>query len=203
MLQIAKLLEKFKTSTLFTQMIMLAMKHGAINLGHGFPNFDGPNFVKEAAIQAIRDAKNQYARRCGVPDLNIAIAERFKKGSGLEVDPETEVTVTSGCSEAIAATILGLINPGDAVILFAPFYNPFEATLLMAGANVKSVTLHPPDFALPIEDLKVAITKNTKAIMVNTPHNPTGKMFTMEELEFIANLCKENDVLAFADEVYD
>lgn len=175
MLQVAKLLEKFKTSTIFTQMIMLAMKHGAINLGYGFPNFDDPNFVKEAAIQAIRDAKNQYARGCVGPDFNIAIAERFKKGSGLEVDPEKEVTVTSGCSEAIAATILDLINPGDAVILFAPFYNPFEATLLMAGANVKSVTLHPPDFALAIEE--AAISKNTKAIMVHTPHNPTRKMF--------------------------
>ncbi|KAF8695113.1 hypothetical protein HU200_037722 [Digitaria exilis] len=200
--QVAKRLEKFKT-TIFTQMSMLAIKHGAINLGQGFPNFDGPDFVKEAAIQAINAGKNQYARGFGVPELNSAIAERFLKDSGLQVDPDKEVTVTSGCTEAIAATILGLINPGDEVILFAPFYDSYEATLSMAGANVKAITLRAPDFAVPLEELKAAVSKNTKAIMINTPHNPTGKMFTREELEFIATLCKENDVLLFSDEVYD
>ncbi|CAL0319390.1 unnamed protein product [Lupinus luteus] len=201
-LQVAKRLEKFKT-TIFTQMSMLAVKHGAINLGQGFPNFDGPDFVKEAAIQAIRDGKNQYARGYGVSDLNNAIAERFKKDAGLVVDPEKEITVTSGCTEAIAATILGLINPGDEVILFAPFYDSYEATLSMAGAKVKSITLRPPDFAAPIEELKSAISKNTRAILINTPHNPTGKMFTREELNSIASLCIENNVLVFSDEVYD
>ncbi|XP_058754228.1 uncharacterized protein LOC131627388 isoform X3 [Vicia villosa] len=201
-LQVAKRLEKFKT-TIFTQMSMLAIKHGAINLGQGFPNFDGPDFVKEAAIQAIRDGNNQYARGYGVPDLNIAIAERFKKDTGLVVDPEKEVTVTSGCTEAIAATILGLINPGDEVIVFSPFYDSYEATLSMAGAKVKGITLSPPDFALPIEELKSAVSKNTRAILLNTPHNPTGKMFTREELNAIASVCVENDVLVFSDEVYD
>ncbi|KAL5076614.1 hypothetical protein RYX36_015598 [Vicia faba] len=201
-LQVSKRLERFKT-TIFTQMSMLAIKHGAINLGQGFPNFDGPDFVKEAAIQAIRDGNNQYARGYGVPDLNIAIAERFKKDTGLVVDPEKEVTVTSGCSEAIAATMLGLINPGDEVIVFAPFYDSYEATLSMAGAKVKGITLRPPDFALPIEELKSTISKNTRAILLNTPHNPTGKMFTREELNTIASLCIENDVLVFSDEVYD
>lgn len=184
-------------------MSMLAIKHGAINLGQGFPNFDGPDFVKEAAIQAIRDGNNQYARGYGVPDLNIAIAERFKKDTGLVVDPEKEITVTSGCTEAIAATILGLINSGDEVIVFAPFYDSYEATLSMAGAKVKGITLRPPDFALPIEELKSTISKNTRAILLNTPHNPTGKMFTREELNTIASLCIENDVLVFSDEVYD
>ena len=182
---------------------MLAVKHGAINLGQGFPNFDGPEFVKEAAIQAIRDGKNQYARGYGVPDLNSAIAARFKKDTGLEVDPEKEVTVTSGCTEAIAATMLGLINPGDEVILFAPFYDSYEATLSMAGAEIKAVTLRPPDFSVPLNELKFAISKKTGAILINTPHNPTGKMFTREELETIAALCIENDVLVFTDEVYD
>lgn len=200
--QVAKRLEKFKT-TIFTQMSMLAIKHGAINLGQGFPNFDGPEFVKEAAIQAIKEGKNQYARGYGVPELNSAIAARFKKDTGLEVDPEKEVTVTSGCTEAIAATMLGLINPGDEVIIFAPFYDSYEATLSMAGAKIKSITLHPPDFAVPVNELKSAITKNTRAIMINTPHNPTGKMFSREELELIASLCIENDVLVFTDEVYD
>ncbi|KAK8308952.1 hypothetical protein V6Z12_D02G096200 [Gossypium hirsutum] len=167
--QVAKRLEKFKT-TIFTQMSMLAIKHGAINLGQGFPNFDGPDFVKEAAIQAIKDGKNQYARGYGVPDFNNAIAARFKKDTGLVIDPEKEVTVTSGCTEAIAATMLGLINP---------------------------------DFAVPIDELKSTISKNTRAILINTPHNPTGKMFTREELNTIASLCIENDVLVFTDEVYD
>ncbi|GAU39944.1 hypothetical protein TSUD_149540 [Trifolium subterraneum] len=182
---------------------MLAIKHGAINLCRGFPNFDGPEFVKEAAIQAIRDGNNQYARGSGVPDLNIAIADRFKKDTGLIVDPDKEITVTTGCKEAIAATVLGLINPGDEVILFAPFYETYNVTLSVAGANIKSITMRPPDFALPIEELKSTISKNTRAILINTPHNPTGKMFTQEELNTIASLCIENDVLVFSDEVYD
>lgn len=189
-------------ATIFTQISKLAIKHGAVNLGQGFPNFDGPDFVKEAAIQAIRDGKNQYAQGYGVPDLNIAIAERFKKDTGLVVDPENQVTVTAGCTEAIAATVLGLINPGDEVILFAPFYDSYIATLSMAGADIKSITLRPPDFAVPIDELKSTISKNTRAILLNTPHNPTGKMFTREELNTIASLCIENDVLVFTDEVY-
>lgn len=200
--QVAKRLEKFKT-TIFTQMSQLAIKHGAVNLGQGFPNFDGPEFVKAAAIQAINEAKNQYARGFGVPDLNSAVAERFKKDTGISVDPEKEVTVTSGCTEAIAATMLGLINPGDEVILFAPFYDSYEATLSMAGAKIKAITLRPPDFAIPLDELKSAISKNTRAILMNTPHNPTGKMFSREELDVIASLCIENDVLVFSDEVYD
>ncbi|XP_042033657.1 probable N-succinyldiaminopimelate aminotransferase DapC [Salvia splendens] len=201
-LQVAKRLEKFKT-TIFTQMSSLAIKHGAINLGQGFPNFDGPDFVKEAAIQAIRDGKNQYARGCGVPDLNLAVAERFKKDTGLVVDPEREVTVTSGCTEAIAATMLSLVNPGDEVVVFAPFYDSYEATLSMAGAVTKSITLRPPTFSAPIDELRSLISKSTRAILLNTPHNPTGKMFTRDELDAIASLCIEHDVLVFSDEVYD
>ncbi|VFQ64954.1 unnamed protein product [Cuscuta campestris] len=200
--QVAKRLEKFKT-TIFTEMSMLAIKYEAINLGQGFPNFDGPEFIKEAAIQAIRAGKNQYARGYGVPDLNAAVATRFKKDTGLDIDSDKEVTVTSGCTEAIAATMLGLINPGDEVILFAPFYDSYEATLSMAGAKIKCVTLRPPDFSVPLDELKSVISKNTRAILINTPHNPTGKMFTQEELNVIASLCIENDVLVFTDEVYD
>ncbi|PON59833.1 LL-diaminopimelate aminotransferase [Parasponia andersonii] len=201
-LQISKRLEKFEAS-IFTQMSNLAVKHGAINLGQGFPNFDGPEFVKEAAIQAIMDGKNQYARGYGVPDLNLAIAERFKRDTGLVVDPEKEITITSGCTEAMAATILGLVNPGDEVILFAPFYDSYKASLSMAAAKTKGIALRPPDFGVPIAELKSTISKNTRAIILNTPHNPTGKMFTREELSEIASLCIENDVLVFADEVYN
>ncbi|GLJ42294.1 hypothetical protein SUGI_0875540 [Cryptomeria japonica] len=201
-LQVSHRLEKFKT-TIFTQMSSLAVKHQAINLGQGFPNFDGPEFVKEAAIQAIREGKNQYARGYGVPELNSAVAARFKKDTGLIVDPEKEVTVTSGCTEAIAATMLGLINPGDEVILFAPFYDSYEATLSMSEAKIKTVTLRPPDFAVPEKELCEAFSRNTRAILINTPHNPTGKIFSRKELDIIASLCIENDTLAFTDEVYD
>ncbi|KAH0919200.1 hypothetical protein HID58_026860 [Brassica napus] len=200
--QVAQRLEKFKT-TIFTQMSILGNKHGAINLGQGFPNFDGPEFVKEAAIQAIKDGKNQYARAFGAPELNSAVASRFHQDTGLVVDPEREVTVTCGCTEAIAAAMLGLINPGDEVILFAPFYDSYEATLSMAGAKVKCITLRPPGFDIPLDELKAAVTSETRAILMNTPHNPTGKIFTREELEAIASLCIENDVMVFSDEVYD
>lgn len=183
-------------------MSILATKHQAINLGQGFPNFDGPEFVKEAAIQAIKEGKNQYARGFGVPQLNAAIADRFRKDTGLMVDPETEVTVTSGCTEAIAAAMIGLVNPGDEVILFAPFYDSYLATLSMVDATVKTVTLRPPDFAVPEKELREAFSKKTRAIMVNTPHNPTGKVFSLKELELIASLCKEHNSLAFTDEVY-
>lgn len=184
-------------------MSMLAIKYDAINLGQGFPNFDGPEFVKEAAIKAIKDGKNQYARGYGIPDLNFAIAERFEKDTGLSVDPEKEITVTSGCTEAIAAAMLGLVNPGDEVIMFSPFYDSYQATLSMAGAKIRSITLHPPDFSFSVDELKSSFSKNTRAIMINTPHNPTGKMFSREELEIISSLCIENNILAFTDEVYD
>ncbi|KAL5145455.1 Methionine aminotransferase [Glycine soja] len=197
-LQVAKRLEKFQRDWGGATN----QKDGIINLGRGFPNFDGPEFIKEAAIQAIRDGKNQYARGFGVPELNIAIADRFKKDTGIVVDPDKEVTVTNGCLEAIAATVLGLINPGDEVILFTPLYDCYEANLTMAGAKIKSISLHPPDFAVPIEKLKSIVSSNTRAILINTPHNPTGKMFTLEELNAIASLCIENDVLVFADEAH-
>jgi aspartate/methionine/tyrosine aminotransferase len=202
-IQVAKRLEQFKT-TIFTEISILALKHQAINLGQGFPNFDGPDFVKNAAIAAIQDGgKNQYARGFGIAQLNAAIAESFKKESGISVNPDTEVTVTSGCTEAIAATVLGLVNPGDEIILFEPFYDSYQATVSMSGATVKTVTLRAPHFAVPEEELRAAFSNKTRAILVNTPHNPTGKVFSRKELELIASLCKEHDALAFVDEVYN
>ena len=201
--QVAKRLEQFKT-TIFTEISMLALKHNAINLGQGFPNFDGPDFVKNAAIEAIQDGgKNQYARGFGVQQLNAAIADSFKKESGITVNADKEVTVTSGCTEAIAATVLGLLNPGDEIILFEPFYDSYQATVSMSGATIKTVTLRPPHFAVPENELRAAFSSNTRAILVNTPHNPTGKVFSRTELELIASLCKEHDALAFVDEVYN
>ncbi|MBL9148284.1 MAG: aminotransferase class I/II-fold pyridoxal phosphate-dependent enzyme [Phycisphaerae bacterium] len=189
--------------TIFTEMTLLARKHGAVNLGQGAPDFDGPDFVKDAGIKAIRQGHAQYARMFGVPELNAAIAARFRQDCGLEVDPETEVTVTSGCTEAIAATMLGLLEPGDEVILIEPFYDSYPATVAMAGGTVRAVTLRPPTFALDVAALRAAVTSKTRAILVNTPHNPTGHVFTRAELEAIAALCRERDLLCFSDEVYE
>eukprot|EP00897_Mesotaenium_endlicherianum_P008000 jgi/Mesen1/7228/ME000372S06471 len=199
--QVSARLSKFGT-TVFTEISALAAKHSAVNLGQGFPNFDGPNFIKEAAIQAIHDGKGQYARMSGVPELNRAVAAQFAAETGVTVDPDREVTVTSGCTEAIAATILGLINPGDEVILFQPFYDSYLATLAMADAVVRTVTLRPPEFAVPEAELQATFSPKTRAVLVNSPHNPTGKVFSPRELELVASLCKEHDAIAVSDEVY-
>jgi aspartate/methionine/tyrosine aminotransferase len=189
--------------TIFTEMSLLAARHGAVNLGQGFPNFDGPDFVKDAAVEALRAGHNQYARMFGVPGLNRAIADRFTQDTGLAVDPETQVTVTSGCTEAIAAALLGLVNPGDEVILIEPFYDSYRACVAMAGATPRFVTLRPPAFALRELELRAAFTSRTRAILVNSPQNPTGRVLALAELEAIARLCIEHDVIALSDEVYE
>ncbi len=189
--------------TIFSEMTLLARKHGAVNLGQGAPDFDGPEFVKEAGIAAIRAGHGQYARMFGVPELNAAIADRFARDSGLRVDPDSEITVTSGCTEAIAATVLGLIEEGDEVLLIEPFYDSYPATVAMAGGTVRTVTLRPPHFALDLAALRAAVTPDTKAIILNTPHNPTGHVFSDAELAAIASLCRERDLLCIADEVYE
>lgn len=199
--QVSKRLSQFGT-TIFAEISALAVKHGAVNLGQGFPNFDGPDFVIEAAAQALRSGKNQYAQMAGIPQLSAAIAARFLKDSGLSVRPDAEITVTSGCTEAIAATILGLVNPGDEVVLFEPFYDSYIATLSMVDAVIKTVTLRPPDFAVPEAELRAAFSGKTRAILFNTPHNPSGKVFSRPELELIASLCEEHDAIAISDEVY-
>ncbi|XP_002990980.2 uncharacterized protein LOC9659994 [Selaginella moellendorffii] len=202
-LQVSKRLEQFQP-TVFTLMSSLALTHQAINLGQGFPNFDGPDFIREAAIQALRTVgRNQYARGFGVPELNAAISRRFEKDTGLKVDPDTEITVTCGCTEAISSTILGLLDPGDEIIMFAPFFDVYQVVTAMVGAKMKTVVLRPENgFAVPEDELRAAFTSKTRAILVNTPHNPTGKVFSRGELELIASLCVEHDVLAFTDEVY-
>lgn len=189
-------------STIFTEISLLAAKCGAINLGQGFPNFDGPEFVKEPAIEAIRAGHGQYARSFGVPELNRAVAA-FWAGGGLNPDPDAEVTVTSGCTEALAASFLGLIDPGQEVILFEPYYDSYRACAAMSGAVPRFVTLRPPDFAVDPHELRRAFSPRTRAILVNTPHNPTGKVFSQAELELIASLCREHDAIAITDEVYE
>ncbi len=200
--QIARSLAPFG-ETIFTEISRLAMKHQAVNLGQGFPNFDGPGFVKQAAIDAINAGHGQYARMFGLPELNRAIADRFLNDTGMPIDPEREVTVTSGCTEAIAATLLGLVNPGDEVILIEPYYDSYRAAVAIAGAAAKFITLRPPDFALHETDLRNAFTSKTRAILVNSPHNPTGKVYSRQELELVAKWCCEKDVIALSDEVYE
>ncbi|MHC4909453.1 MAG: aminotransferase class I/II-fold pyridoxal phosphate-dependent enzyme, partial [Planctomycetota bacterium] len=177
--------------------------HDAINLGQGFPNFDGPGFVKDAAVEAMRDGKNQYARMSGVPPLSEAIATTFGASIDRAIDPDAEVTVTSGCTEALAATFLGLIDPGDEVVVFEPYYDSYPACLAMAGAVPRFVTLRPPHFRVDEQALRAAFGPKTRAVLINTPHNPTGAVFSRPEMECIASLCREHDALAITDEVYE
>lgn len=210
--QTAARLAPFGT-TIFTEMTRLAIQHGAVNLAQGFPDFDGPEFIKAAAKRAIDEGHNQYARMFGLPVLNRAIAAAWKRDTGVEIDPDAHVTVTSGCTEALAAALIGLVNPGDEVILFEPFYDSYRACVAMAGAAPRFVTLRPPSqtrdgspppqFTFDPEDLRAAFTPRTRAILINTPHNPTGKVFTREELGLIADLCQEHGVIAITDEVYE
>lgn len=191
-------------STIFSDITRRAVETGAINLGQGFPNFDGPEFVKEAAIAAIRDGHGQYAPSAGIPELTTMIAARFSAATGLSgIEPGSHVTVTSGCTEALAATFVGLLEPGDGVVLIEPTYDAYPVGVALAGAVPSYVTLRPPAFELTAPDLEAAVDDNTKAIVVNTPHNPTGRVFTRSELEAIADLCRRNDLIAITDEVYE
>ena len=202
-------------TTIFTEMTLLANRHGAVNLAQGFPDFDGPEFVRRLAAEAAfpgagRPGMNQYARMFGLPALNQAIAQWWLDQTGRSVDPDTMVTVTSGCTEALAAAMLGLMNPGDEVVLFEPYYDSYRACVAMAGGVARFVTLRPdPErgveggFYFDERELRAAFTKRTRAVLVNTPHNPTGKVFTREELDLIAGLCIEHDAVAITDEVYE
>ncbi len=195
-------------ASIFAEMTRLANQHRAVNLSQGFPDFDGPEVAKLAAIEAIRAGHGQYARMSGVPELNRAIADSWSKRGLAPLDPDAHVTVTSGCSEAIINTLVGILNPGDEVIFFEPYFDFYTAGAAMAGAVPRFVALHPPRdgrgaFWFDEAELRAAFTPRTRAIMVNTPHNPTGKVFTRAELELIAGLCGEHDAIAITDEVYE
>jgi aspartate/methionine/tyrosine aminotransferase len=190
--------------TIFSEMTALAMAHDAINLGQGFPNWDGADFIKSAAIEAIAaGGADQYPPSHGIPALRSALAARYGALLDRPVDPDSEVTVTCGCTEALAATFLGLINPGDEVILVEPFYDAYPAYVAMAGATPKYVTLRPPNFALDLDELAGAVTPQTRLIVVNNPHNPTGRVLTRSEIEGIAEICMRNGLVAVTDEVYE
>ena len=195
-------LAPFGTSV-FTEMTRLAIEHRAVNLGQGFPDFDGPEFVKEAAIAAIRAGENQYSRSFGVPELNRAVAEHRRRFYGLEYDPDREVSVFAGATEAIFSSIQALCEPGDEVIVFDPAYDSYRPSIALAGATVRTVARLPPLFELTREALDRAVTPRTRLVVINTPHNPTGKVFTRAELESIAALCRERKLIAVTDEVYE
>jgi N-succinyldiaminopimelate aminotransferase len=199
---LARRLEGFGT-TIFTEMTRLANEHGAVNLAQGFPDFDGPDFVKEAAVEAIRQGRGQYARMSGIPEIHAALAAKYRRDYGLDYAADTEFTVTSGATEAIFAAIQGTCEPGDEVVLFEPYYDSYRASVAMASAVPRFVTLRAPGWSFDPEELARAFTGKTRAILLNTPHNPTGKVFTREELEAVAALCREKDVLCITDEVYE
>jgi N-succinyldiaminopimelate aminotransferase len=199
---LARKLEGFGT-TIFTEMTRLANERGAVNLAQGFPDFDGPDFVKEAAIEAVRAGRGQYARMSGIPEIHAALSAKYRRDYGLDYAPDTEWTVTSGATEAIFAAIQGTCGPGDEVVLFEPYYDSYKPSVAMAGAVARIVTLRAPDWSFDREEVRAAVTPETRAILVNTPHNPTGKVFSREELEFLAALCRERDLLCITDEVYE
>jgi N-succinyldiaminopimelate aminotransferase len=217
----ASRLARFGTSV-FAEITRLAIEHDAVNLSQGFPDFDGPEFLKQAVLEAVSAGHNQYARTQGVPELNEAIAAWWGCAGGRPLDPHAEITVASGCTEALAACCLGLFEPGDEVVVFEPYYDSYLPDLAMAGAVPKFVTLHakqtesapslargaqsndrPSAFAFDLAELRAAFGPRTRAVILNTPHNPTGKVFSRAELDEIASLCIEHDAIVIADEVYE
>jgi N-succinyldiaminopimelate aminotransferase len=190
-------------TTIFAEMSALALATASINLGQGFPDTDGPPEIIEAAVAALRGGVNQYPPGPGIPALRAAIAAHDSRFHGLGYDPDTEVLVTTGATEAIAAAVLGLIEPGDEVIALEPYYDCYAANIAMAGGVRVPVTLRPPDFRLDLDRLRDAVTRRTKAVLLNTPHNPTGAVLNAAELRAIAELCLEHDLLVIADEVYE
>ncbi|MEM7167690.1 MAG: aminotransferase class I/II-fold pyridoxal phosphate-dependent enzyme [Planctomycetota bacterium] len=190
-------------TTIFSEMSRLAGEHSAINLSQGFPDFDGPPEIIDAAIDAMRGGDNQYSRSLGHPRLVQAVAEMLARRYDLLIDPMTEVGVTCGATEGIAAALLGMLNPGDEVIVFEPFYDSYLGCLAMAGATPKIYTLRFPDFAVDADRLAALFTDRTRLLILNTPHNPTGKVFSRSELELIAQLCDKHNVTVLSDEVYE
>jgi N-succinyldiaminopimelate aminotransferase len=195
-------LQPFGT-TIFAEMSALAVETGAINLGQGFPDTDGPEVVKQAAVDAIRAGHNQYPPGIGIPELRAAIRAHQQRFYGLAYDVDTEILVTAGATEAIAAALLALCGPGDEVVTFEPYYDSYAACIAMCGATRRVVTLRAPDYGFDPDELRAAITSRTKLILLNSPHNPTGKVFTREELGLIAELVQEHDLLVVTDEVYE
>lgn len=198
----AERIRGFGTSV-FSEMSRLAREHNAVNLGQGFPDFPGPGFVKVAAKTAIDADFNQYAISHGAPRLRAAIAENWRQRFGEDVNPDREVTITSGATEAIYDAIQAFAGEGDEIVVFQPFYDSYLPSAIMAGAKLRTIRLHPPDWSFDREEARAAFGTSTRMLLLNTPHNPTGKVFTRDELDFLADLCRKWDVIAICDEVYD
>ncbi|KOG84993.1 MULTISPECIES: pyridoxal phosphate-dependent aminotransferase [Streptomyces] len=191
-------------TTIFAEMSALALRTGSINLGQGFPDTDGPEEIREAAVRALRDGRgNQYPPGPGVPELRAAVAAHQERFYGLSWSPETEILVTTGATEAIAASLLALLEPGDEVIAFEPYYDSYAACIAMAGARRVPLTLRAPGFRPDLDELRSLITPRTRLLLLNTPHNPTGTVLTPDELSGIAALAVEHDLLVVTDEVYE
>jgi aspartate/methionine/tyrosine aminotransferase len=191
------------TESVIREMTRVANRHGAINLAQGFPDFPAPMAVKEAATAAIFSDINQYAITWGAKAFRDALAQKYRRHYQLEVDPEREITVVCGSTEGLMASLLAVTNPDEEVIIFEPYYENYGPDTLLSGASRRFVTLHPPDWSFNREELRRAFSERTKAIIINTPNNPTGKVFTHDELQLIADLCQEHNALAITDEIYE
>ena len=191
------------TESVIREMTRLALRHNAVNLAQGFPDFPAPQIVKDAARQAIADDINQYAITWGSKRFRDQIAAKYRRTYGLEIDPEREITVCCGSTEGMIASLLAVSNPGDEVIIFEPFYENFGPDTLLCDARRKFVKLHPPDWRFDPDELRRAFSPKTKAIIINSPGNPTGQVFDREQLQVIADLCQEFDALAITDEIYE
>ena len=192
------------TESVIREMTRLAMAHDAVNLAQGFPDFAAPAELKDAAIKAIGDDINQYAITWGARDFRHAIAEKTTRHyPGWPVDPETDVTVTCGATEGMVAAMLAVLNPGDEIVVFEPFYENYGPDAILSGAVPRYVTLHQPDWNIDEAELRAAFSPRTRGLVLNSPHNPTGKVFDRRELELIAELCREHDVVVFTDDIYE
>jgi len=191
------------TESVIREMTRLADEAGAINLAQGFPDFPAPAALKRAACRAIQEDLNQYAVTWGAPELRRALARKYREYNGMEVDPDRNIAVTCGSTEAMIAALLAVVDPGDEVVIFEPHYENYGPDVLLSGATPRFVRLRPPDWSFDTRELARAFNRRTKAVLLNTPNNPTGKVFSREELEFIAGLCRKWDVLAVTDEVYE
>ncbi|MFO7986595.1 MAG: aminotransferase class I/II-fold pyridoxal phosphate-dependent enzyme [Desulfatiglandaceae bacterium] len=199
---VVEALRPFGTS-IFTEMTVLANRHHAVNLSQGFPDFDGPREIRARAAEAILRGPNQYALSYGIPQFRHAVSSKVKRFYGIDVNPDEEVTVTCGATEGLCATLWGILEPGDEVILLEPVYDSYPPVAAMARVKIRYVSLNPPDFHLPRERLREVFGPQTRAIVINNPQNPCGKVFSRDELEFIALLCEKYDAYVISDEVYE
>jgi len=191
------------TESVIREMTREALKHGAVNLSQGFPDFAAPDDIKQKAMEAIANDVNQYAITWGSKDFRDAIARKTRWYLGFEIDPETEITVTCGSTEGMISAMMATVDPGDEVVVFEPFYENYGPDAILSDATPRYVSLHAPDWSFDRAELRAAFNEKTRAIIVCNPNNPTGKVFSREEMEFIAALCKEFDALCFTDEIYE